>query len=124
MHGARMLLAGATGFAVKSQPASEILDALWKTLERKRYIAPTIEHEVKTLLGGPSTVAANQLTTREREIWKFLVRGYSTKEISQLLFISPRTVEVHRQHVMRKLGVHSAAALVLCAVQSGEWIDS
>ncbi|HEX5061521.1 MAG TPA: response regulator transcription factor [Kofleriaceae bacterium] len=124
MQGARMLLAGATGFALKSQPSKEILDALRMTLERKCYITPAIEAEVKTLLHGPSTVAASQLTVREREIWKLVVKGYSTKEIGQALFISPRTVEVHRQHVMRKLGVRSLAALILCAVQTGEWIDS
>ena len=58
---------------------------------------------------APSTTA---LTPKEREVARYIVNGYTSKEIGQMMGSSPRTVEVHRSSIMRKLGVRNAAELV------------
>ncbi len=62
------------------------------------------------LENSPTTSAT--LTPREREVARYIVNGYTSKETGQAMGISPRTVEVHRSSVMRKLGVQNAAELV------------
>lgn len=116
---AAMLHAGATSFALKSQSFDEIRDALWTTLEGRRYLAPSIKDEVEQLLAGPVLGPLDRLSRREREISALVLRGYTTKEIGQSLFIAPRTVETHRLRLMRKLGVHSASELIAMAARSG-----
>ncbi len=56
--------------------------------------------------------SSSALTPKEREVARHIVNGYTSKEIGQAMGISPRTVEVHRASIMRKLGVHNAAELV------------
>ncbi|MDY0073798.1 MAG: LuxR C-terminal-related transcriptional regulator [Thauera sp.] len=56
--------------------------------------------------------SASALTPKEREVARHIVNGHTSKEIGQAMGISPRTVEVHRAAIMRKLGVHNAAELV------------
>ncbi|WP_142846105.1 LuxR C-terminal-related transcriptional regulator [Telmatospirillum sp. J64-1] len=58
---------------------------------------------------APSTVA---LTPKEREVARYIVNGYTSKEIGQMMGLSPRTIEVHRASIMRKLGVRNSAELV------------
>jgi len=59
------------------------------------------------------------LTLREREVLKLIAEGTSNKEIADLLFISIRTVENHRAHIMRKLNIRNAANLVKYAIRKG-----
>ena len=59
----------------------------------------------------------NDLTDREREVLRMILKGDTNKSISNAMNISPRTVEVHRAHVMEKMGVRSVAELVhLCHI--------
>lgn len=71
-----------------------------------RLMVWTFEH----LEDRPATSAT--LTPREREVARYIVNGYTSKETGQAMGISPRTVEVHRSSVMKKLDVHNAAELV------------
>ena len=59
------------------------------------------------------------LSSREREIFDFIVRGFTNAEIAQQLFISIKTVETHRTRIMRKLDVHSAGELIRLAARHG-----
>ena len=61
----------------------------------------------------------DSLSEREREIFQLIAEGRSNKEIADLLFVSPNTIETHRAHIMEKLDVHSAVELVLYAVRRG-----
>ncbi len=65
----------------------------------------------------------NCLTAREREIFDMTVRGLSSRMIASHLIISPRTVETHRENLMKKLGLHSKTELILYAFYSGPQIS-
>ncbi len=116
---AEMLRAGALGFANKTQPFDEILAAIRSTLAGSLYISPTIRSDVERLAMGRDKLPLEQLTHREREVFELLTRGESNEKIGQRLEIRPRTVETHRQRVMKKLGAHSLAELVRLANRWG-----
>ena len=59
------------------------------------------------------------LTQREKEVLKLVGEGYTSREIGDLLFISPKTVEKHRSNLMQKLGIHNASALTAYAIEKG-----
>jgi two-component system response regulator NreC len=61
----------------------------------------------------------DQLTERERDVLKLLVEGYSTKEIADILIITPKTVEGHKTNLMAKLGIHNRIELVKYALRKG-----
>jgi two-component system response regulator NreC len=60
-----------------------------------------------------------KLTNREREVLQLIAEGYSTREIAELLYISTKTVETHRAHLMDKLNLRSTAELTKYAIQKG-----
>jgi DNA-binding NarL/FixJ family response regulator len=105
---AQMLRAGAVGFALKSESAEQILGALRHTALGERYLAPRISHEAvdHALALDPRGIDAS-LTKREREIFDFVIRGYTNQEIGSRLFIARRTVETHRHRIAKKLHVHT-----------------
>jgi two-component system response regulator DctR len=63
------------------------------------------------------------LTDREREILEQVVQGFTTKEIARTLQLSPRTVEVHRGHILHKLGARNTADLVRKAVEAHDTLQ-
>lgn len=74
---------------------------------------------------GPDAPLADEppgpaiLSAREREVLRCLAQGENTKSIGLLLLISPKTVETHRQHIMRKLGIDNVARLTRYAIRHG-----
>jgi DNA-binding NarL/FixJ family response regulator len=117
------LAAGARGFALLQQPGEEIFAAIRSVAQGHLYVAPQLQHVVvqdhlrlrRGELGAPGP--CDGLSQREREVFELLVRGHSNQKISRLLCISPKTVETHRAHVLRKLGVHSIVDLVRFAAR-------
>ncbi|HVB48429.1 MAG TPA: response regulator [Burkholderiales bacterium] len=105
----RTLKAGAFDFLEKPTPAAVLLDRVRRALEQER-----TRHAVKT-----AAVAADarlgRLTAREREILPEVAAGRSSKEIARRLGISHRTVEVHRAHIMQKMGARNAVELARLA---------
>ncbi len=114
-----MLRAGATGFAHKTQPAPELLEAMRTTLAGIRYLCPALRGELEELLASETKLPLELLTAREREVFVLLVRGLSNEAAGRQLAIAPRTVETHRQRVMKKLQAHSVAELVRLAARWG-----
>lgn len=115
---ADMLRAGANGFALKTQPPPDIVDAIHRVLAGERYLPPSISRDaVERLATAPTPF--ERLTNREREVFELLVRGYSNDDIGSRLFIARRTVEAHRHHLMHKLDVRSIVDLVRLAVRHG-----
>ncbi len=120
MRIAEMLRAGASGFALKSQPLDDIVSAIKMVTTGLRYLPATVSHDrVDTLLNDADAWPLERLTHREREVFELLVAGYSNESIATRLFIARRTVETHRQHITRKLGARSMVDLVRIAVQHG-----
>ncbi|MDR7463637.1 MAG: LuxR C-terminal-related transcriptional regulator, partial [Armatimonadota bacterium] len=68
---------------------------------------------------GEETGAYEELTPREREILKLIAEGYTSAEIGELLHLSVKTVQAHRQHIMEKLDLHRPAQLIKYAIRKG-----
>ena len=116
---AEMLRAGASGFALKTQPVSEIVDALRSVLGGRRSVPAAMRQQIDSLLSSPDAWPLERLTPREREVFDLLVSGYTNDDIAAKLSISKRTVETHRLHVMTKLAADSLGDLFNLAVRHG-----
>jgi DNA-binding NarL/FixJ family response regulator len=117
---ADMLRAHACGYAVKTQPTEEIVDALRQVLGGVRYLPPGVSRNaVDAALAGSRGQPLQRLTRREREVFELLIRGHSNDEIATRLFISRRTAETHRQRIMNKLSAHSIAQMQRIAALHG-----
>jgi two-component system, NarL family, response regulator NreC len=117
------LAAGARGFALKQQPSTQVFEAVRAVAAGHVYLAPPISQVVLQdhlrLRRGETTQAGpcDALSRRERDVFELLVRGNSNRRIARMLGISPKTVETHRAHVLRKLGVHSIVDLIRFAAR-------
>ncbi|MEK7404164.1 MAG: response regulator transcription factor [Acidobacteriota bacterium] len=120
----RSVRAGALGYVLKDGVEAELVRAIQTVQRGGNYFSPAVARAVQegyTRL-KKSDAAADRyelLTERERVIYQLLAEGNSNKEIANRLNISVHTVETHRQRLMEKLQVHSAAELVLSAVRRG-----
>jgi DNA-binding NarL/FixJ family response regulator len=117
---ASMLRAGAQGYALKTQAPHEITEAVRAVLAGNRYIPPTVSRPAVTaLVDSDGDQPLQRLTRREREIFDLLIRGHSNDEIGCRLFIARRTVETHRQRIMKKLATHSILDMIRVAARQG-----
>jgi two-component system, NarL family, response regulator NreC len=112
----RAIAAGASGYAIKTEPPERVVDAVRRVARGERYLAPQIERlEEAPADAGP----LGTLSQREREVFQLLIRGFSNQRAAKELCISVKTVETHRTHIHRKLGVHSVAELIRFAARHG-----
>jgi two-component system response regulator NreC len=121
--------AGVQGYALKEQPLTEIVEAMRKSAAGERYLSPRLgslpaprpRAPQSSSGGGAEGLPAgiDQLSRREREIFCLIIQGTSSRDIAQSLCISLKTVETHRSHINRKLGVHSPAELIRLAALKG-----
>jgi DNA-binding NarL/FixJ family response regulator len=117
---ADMLRAGAAGFALKTQPVEEILAAIRQVAADVRYLPPTVSQDaVEAELPAAGADSLGHLTRREREIFELVIRGFSNGAIATRLFIAVRTVETHRQRIMKKLAARSVAEMQRLAARHG-----
>ena len=77
------------------------------------------EHALSAPASSPDSEWVEPLSAREREVLQLIAEGRSSKEVAEVLSISPATVETHRTHILQKLDVHNTAELVLYAVRRG-----
>ena len=111
-HARRALKAGARGYVLKDAPSSEIVGAIRTVHSGGTYLSPAI---ARALFQAPT--ARPVLSDREREILAFLGQGQSSKHIANVLNLSVRTVETHRQSIRRKLNLAGQAELIKYAVE-------
>jgi len=105
------------GYVVKQTASSELLFAIREIEKGGAYLSPSIAKTV--LILSRNKINTNELTLREREVLELIVGGKSNKEISEVLCISIKTVEKHRQGVMDKLNIHDVVGLTKYAVSKG-----
>ena len=116
------LRAGAMGYLLKSSPPEEVLRAIRKVSGGQFYLAEGIEQVVAEYVqtsGASEASAFGVLSSREREVLQLLAEGKSTKQIGDLLHVSVKTVETHRQHIMDKLHLRTVAELTRYAIREG-----
>ena len=109
--------AGASGYVLKEAADTDVVEAVRVVASGERYVHPAL---------GARLVAADSeerkraesdpLSEREREVLRLLALGHTNQEIAALLYISVRTAETHRAHIMQKLGLSSRAELVRYAL--------
>ena len=120
----KMLDAGASGYVPKRAAPEELLVAIRAAALGEVYLYPSLAKLlVKDYLSQehPAEEKANLdgLTEREHEVLTYLAEGASNDKIAEALVISPKTVERHRENIMRKLNMHSRAELVRYAIRRG-----
>ncbi|KPZ22228.1 MULTISPECIES: response regulator [Pseudomonas syringae group] len=121
---ARALDAGARGYLLKDTTATELEQALEALRNDERYLSPAIAHTVlERAVHGTRAERARaareryNLTARQLEILRLIVRGKSTREIASGLGLSIKTVETHRSQIMKRLQIFDVAGLVLFCVR-------
>jgi DNA-binding NarL/FixJ family response regulator len=112
--------AGASGYVLKEAADTEVVAAIREVARGGRYVHP----ELGARLVDAETAAARRaeedpLSDREREVLRLLALGHTNQEISKQLYISVRTAETHRAHIMQKLRLSSRAELVRYALEQG-----
>lgn len=118
-----MLKAGASGYLTKGCSFEELANAIRLVAAGKKYISPEISSIViDEYLISPSARGSSdssELTMREREVLQLLAEGKKVKEIADTLFVSMKTVHVHRKHIMEKLDINNIAGLIKYAIKEG-----
>lgn len=113
-----MLSAGAHGYILKTDAGEFLVAALQALSEHKPYFTPRVSAVVLQGYLNPEVQRPGDLTAREREIIQLIAEGKATKEIAQMLGISAKTAETHRNNLMRKLDLHSTADIVRYAIRN------
>ena len=116
------LKAGASGYVLKSGADTDIVDACRAAMRGDSYLYPSA---VATLVrdyverGGRGEEEFDVLTPRELEVLKLIAEAQTSKQISEALFISVKTVERHRQNILDKLGMRDRVELTRYAIRRG-----
>jgi len=110
------LTSGALGYVAKHASDRDLLDAIRRVANGSRYVDPELGGD---LVVSDAQALTEEISQRERDVLYLLALGYTNQEIAAQLFISVRTVETHRAHIMRKLGLETRAELVLYALANG-----
>ena len=116
----RVLRAGAEGYIMKSQATQKVIDAIRQVLGGGIWVSEHVNSMLlqKVARGGVGSRGSplDPLSDRELEIFHMIGTGLRLREIAVKLFLSMKTVEVHREHIKEKLGVKSSADLIRYAV--------
>ncbi len=120
----QMLRAGASGYILKEAVDTELITAIRVVATGRFYLSPSAQSMMvgdylQRVRSGEERDSYSALTEREREILKLVAEGHTNNQIAELLFISPKTVDTHRTHIMDKLNLHSRAELVKYAMRRG-----
>ena len=117
----RIMQTGARGYILKQAPTDDLVRAIETVNSGEVYFSPDVARIAlnQFVRGAGEQPSAGQLTNREREVLVQIADGLSNKEIAGRLGVGIRTVETHRERVMRKLDIHGVAGLTRFAVAKG-----
>jgi DNA-binding NarL/FixJ family response regulator len=110
-----MLDAGACGYILKSCSYTELVTALKTVLDGHIYLSPEVTH----LLIADASGRLSLLSGREKQVLTLIAEGRTTREIAETLYLSGRTIDIHRKNIKEKLDIHSIAGLTKYAVAKG-----
>lgn len=114
--------AGASGYILKSSPATELLSAVKEVFLGRTYLSPAVTRDLLDIMGKPAAAHDNawaKLTPRQREVLQLLAEGKSHKEVAAILNVSVKTAEYHKYALLEALGLKTNAELVQYAVRHG-----
>ncbi|TAK21850.1 MAG: response regulator transcription factor [Chloroflexota bacterium] len=118
------LRAGAAGYILKGADTQDLLSAIRAVHQGGVYLYPTVTKKVladymRRVDSGEDRASYDNLSERERQVLTLIAQGKTTAEIATALFISPHTVQTHRDHIMEKLDLHRKAELIKYAIRKG-----
>jgi DNA-binding NarL/FixJ family response regulator len=120
----QLIKAGASGYVLKRAAATDLVQAIRAAHRGEAFLYPSVAKAVvadylKRLEDGEGREAYDGLTEREKQILTLVAEGASNQDIAERLFISVKTVQTHRAHIMEKLGLHDRTQLVRYAIRKG-----
>lgn len=120
----QLLKAGASGYVLKRAAATDLVQAVRAASRGEAFLYPSVDKAVvqdylRRLEAGEGRESYDGLTEREKEILTLVAEGASNQKIAQSLFISVKTVQTHRGHILDKLGLHDRTQLVRYAIRKG-----
>ncbi|MHC4632608.1 MAG: response regulator [Planctomycetota bacterium] len=125
LYAERALRAGARGYIMKAEATEKVITAIRKILNGEIYVSDKIAAKMlRKLVGGKaeiSTSPVQRLSDRELEVFHLIGKGYGTRQISERLHLSIKTIETYRAHIKEKLSLANAAELLRYAIQ---WVSS
>ena len=115
---------GASGYLLKNSTGTDIIKAVHAATAGNTYLSPSIsrrviEDYVSLRKKSPQELLYSKLSNREREVFQMIAEGKSSKEISEILFVSTSTVKTHRSNIMKKLKMNNISQLVQFAIHLG-----
>jgi DNA-binding NarL/FixJ family response regulator len=116
------LRAGASGYVLKSAVDRDLVEACRATMRGEAFLYPDAAAALvqeRIAPGGDGEAPSDPLTPREAEVLKLIAEAFTTKQIAEALFISPKTVENHRNRIFQKLGMHDRVELTRYAIRRG-----
>jgi two-component system, NarL family, response regulator NreC len=125
MYVQQALSAGARGYVLKTDPWSEIIEAVQMVAQGKYFLSREINSElIHGYLHNEDRKSAESgrydlLSDREQQVFRLVIEGNSTKGIADLLYLSPKTVEKHRANISKKLGLSDPLAMLKFAMKIG-----
>jgi two-component system, NarL family, response regulator NreC len=112
--------AGASGYLLKEAADADLVQAIREVADGRRYVHPVLGARLAAAeADAQAKAAADPLSEREREVLRLLALGHTNQEIAKMLYISVRTAETHRAHIMQKLRLTTRAELVRYALAQG-----
>lgn len=118
-----ILQAGADGYLLKQTEAHHLVEGIRAVMRGEATLSPPVARQLVDLVASePEPEATSEevtLTDREREVLILVAEGYSSRQIAETLGISPKTVDVHRTNLMRKLNLHNRVEITRYAIRHG-----
>ena len=125
LYAERVLRAGGRGYIMKQEGGKKLMEAVRQVLAGRVYVSEKMSARILDIFSGRRQAGAGspveRLTDREFEVFQFIGRGESTREIAKRLHLSIKTVEVHRANIKAKLSLKTATDLMRFAIR---WADA
>lgn len=125
LYAERALRAGARGYIMKAEATEKVILAIRTILSGQIYISEKMASKMmQKLVGGSTEISASpveRLSDRELEVFQLIGKGFGTRQISERLYLSIKTIETYRAHIKEKLNLADAAELLQYAIQ---WVNS
>jgi len=120
----QLLRAGAAGYVLKRAAAQDLVQAVRAAAKGEAFLYPSVARKVvedylRRVETGEERERYDGLTAREKEILTLIAEGLSNQHIAEKLYISIKTVQTHRAHILEKLGLHDRTELVRYAIRKG-----
>ena len=120
----QLLRAGASGYVLKRAAAQDLVQAVRAAAKGEAFLYPSVARKVvedylRRVEAGEEKERYDGLTQREKEVLTLIAQGLPNQEIADKLYISIKTVQTHRAHILEKLGLHDRTELVRYAIRKG-----